>query len=118
MFTVTILFVEVQNMADRTANKLLQITIDVHIMKKKDELRQEKEDIIRKITAISNYQRRGVIRMRNLQHEGHTRKSGLHEKVTAKHLDQWKMIIDQEALKLIPDDWDIFEFCSQSQDEE
>ena len=105
-------------MADRTANKLLQITIDVHIMKKKDELRQEKEDIIRKITAISNYQRRGVIRMRNLQHEGHTRKSGLHEKVTAKHLDQWKMIIDQEALKLIPDDWDIFEFCSQSQDEE
>ena len=99
------------------AYKPIEITVEVHIMRKKEEIRQEKEKIMKTIGAISNCNRRGVIKMKNLQRHGWTKKSG-HDHVTAKHLDQWKKIVVQEVLKFIPQEWRIFEFCSQSQDAE
>ncbi|XP_022096842.1 uncharacterized protein LOC110982604 [Acanthaster planci] len=94
----------------------VEIAIDVHIMKKKEDIIQEKELITRTITAISNFGKRGVIKMKNLQRHGWTKKRG-HEKVTSGHLDQWKKIVDQEVEKLQLEG-SVHEFCSQPCDSE
>ncbi|XP_038061733.1 uncharacterized protein LOC119732347 [Patiria miniata] len=101
------------------AHKPIEIPAEVHIMRKKDEItRREIQDILKAVSAISNVQRRGTIKMKNLQSQGWTKKSG-HENVTAKHLDQWKKIVSQEALRLLPQEcMSIFEFCSNAQDAE